>query len=96
MTEKSGALKNIIFFYCVQTMDKEIITVGDIEVVKHKFYHRRNLILLEDVDIKKNCRCLVWCLQMKKNINISLVTKIVIIMTISYNASKDECLCKTL
>ena len=32
-------------------MDKEIITFGDIEVEKHKFHHRKNLILMEDKDL---------------------------------------------
>ena len=32
-------------------MDKEIITFGDIEIEKRKFHHRRNLILLDFVDI---------------------------------------------
>lgn len=33
-------------------MGKEIITFVDIEV-ENKFHHRKNVILLEDVDIKK-------------------------------------------
>ena len=32
-------------------MSKEIIANGDIETEKHKSYHCKNLILLEDVDI---------------------------------------------
>ena len=35
-------------------MGTEIITFGDIEVEKHKLHHRKNLILLKDVDIKNN------------------------------------------
>ena len=31
-------------------MDKEIITFGDIEIIKRKFHHRKNQILLEYVD----------------------------------------------
>ena len=34
-------------------MGKEIIMFGDIEIEKRKFYHRKNLILLNDVDIEK-------------------------------------------
>ena len=34
-------------------MGKEIKTFGDIEVEKHKFHHRKNLVSLKDVDIKK-------------------------------------------
>ena len=33
-------------------MGTKIITFGDIEVEKHKFHHCKNLILLEDIDIK--------------------------------------------
>ena len=47
-------------------MGEEIITFGDIEVEKHKFHHRKNLILLKDLDIKKY-RYLTWFLQLKKN-----------------------------
>ena len=36
-------------------MGKEIITFGDIEVEKHKFYHCKNLILLEDIKIQVQC-----------------------------------------
>ena len=32
---------------------KKIITFGDIEIEKHKFHHRKNVILLEDIDIEK-------------------------------------------
>ena len=32
-------------------MGKEVITFVGIEVKKHKFHHRKGLILLEDVDI---------------------------------------------
>ena len=32
-------------------MSKEIIAFGNIEIEKRKFYHRKNLILLGDVDI---------------------------------------------
>ena len=35
-------------------MGKKIITYGDIEVEKHQFHHCKNLILLEDVSIKKS------------------------------------------
>ena len=34
-------------------MSKAIIKFGDIKVKKYKFHHRKNLILLEDVEIKK-------------------------------------------
>ena len=34
-------------------MLKEIISFGDTDVTKHKLYHRKSLILLEDVDLKK-------------------------------------------
>ena len=32
-------------------MSKEIIWFSNIEIERHKFYHRKNLVLLEDVDI---------------------------------------------
>ena len=39
--------------------------IGGAEVEKHKFHQRKNLILLEDVDIKKYRR-LIQFLQVKK------------------------------
>ena len=55
-------------------MTKEIITFADIEIEQNKFYHRKNLILLEDVDTYKY-RNLTWFLLVKKNINILLFTE---------------------
>ena len=46
-------------------MTKEIITFADIEIEQNKFYHRKNLILLEDVDTYKY-RNLTWFLLVKK------------------------------
>ena len=34
-------------------MEKEILTFGDIEVEKNKFYHDKSSIFLKDVDIEK-------------------------------------------
>ena len=34
-------------------MDKEILTFGDIEIEKNKFYCNNTLIFLKDVDIEK-------------------------------------------
>ena len=34
-------------------MDKEILTFGDIEIEKNKFYHKKTHIFLENVDIEK-------------------------------------------
>ena len=34
-------------------MDKEILTFGDTDIEKNKFYHRKSPILLKDVCIKK-------------------------------------------
>ena len=34
-------------------MGKEILTIGDIEIEKKKFYHHKSPIFLEDVDIEK-------------------------------------------
>ena len=38
-------------------MGKEIIVCAKIEIKKRKFYHHKNLILLEDVDIDKMQVC---------------------------------------
>ena len=34
-------------------MDKEILTFGNIEIEKNKFYHNKTPIFLKDVDIEK-------------------------------------------
>ena len=34
-------------------MGKEVLTFGDIEIEKNKFYHHKSPILLNDVDIEK-------------------------------------------
>ena len=34
-------------------MNKKSITFGDIEIAKRKFYHHKNVILIDDVDINK-------------------------------------------
>ena len=60
-------------------MNKEIITFGDIEIEKRKFHHRKNLILLEYVDIDSILTSSLVFYGEKKNINILLVTKIMII-----------------
>ena len=55
--------------YCrVRKMDKEIITFGEVE--KRKFHHRKNLILLEYVDIE-NIKVMIFAIKsvivLKKN-----------------------------
>ena len=60
-------------------MNKEIITFGDIEIEKRKFHHRKNLILLEYVDIDSILTSSLVFYGEKKNINILLVTKMMII-----------------
>ena len=60
-------------------MNKEIITFGDIEIEKRKFHHRKNLILLEYVDIDSILTSSLVFHGEKKNINILLVTKMMII-----------------
>ena len=60
-------------------MNKEIITFGDIEIEKRKFHHRKNLILLEYVDIDSMLTSSLVFYGEKKNINILLVTKMMII-----------------
>ena len=59
-------VEHIKIYYHLLKKDKKIIAFGDIKIEKHKVHHRKNLILLEDVDIKKY-RYLVWFLQAKKN-----------------------------
>ena len=34
-------------------IDKEILTFGDIEIEKNKFYHHKSCIFYKDVDIEK-------------------------------------------
>ena len=64
-------------------MTKEIITFADIEIEQNKFYHRKNLILLEDVDTYKY-RNLTWFLLVKKKINILLFTEMRLIKLNDY------------
>ena len=45
--------KTLFFFVAYKRWIKEITTFGDIKLEKHKFHHRKNITLLEDVDIKK-------------------------------------------
>ena len=45
-------------------MGKEIITFADNEIEQKKFYHRKNLVLLEDEDTDKY-RYLTWFLPVK-------------------------------
>ena len=45
-------------------MNKKIITLGDIEIEKRKFRHRKNLILLEGLNTQKY-RYLTWFLWVK-------------------------------
>ena len=51
-------------------MGKEIIVCAKIEIKKRKFYHHKNLILLEDVDIDKMQVCSMVSPSEKKNIYI--------------------------
>ena len=51
---------------------------GDFEIKKRKFHHRKNLILLENVDIEKMQVSYIVFFG-EKNVNILLVTKIMII-----------------
>ena len=64
-------------------MTKEIITFADIEIEQNKFYHRKNLILLEDVDTYKY-RNLTWFLLVKKKKNILLFTEMRLIKLNDY------------
>ena len=51
-------------------MGKEIIVCAKIEIKKRKFYHHKNLILLEDVDIDKMQVCSMVSPSEKKKIYI--------------------------
>ena len=52
-------------------MGKEIIKFGNIKIGKRNFHHRKNLILLEDLDIDNMQVSSIVC-SSKKNINILL------------------------
>ena len=51
LTEKSGTLKSISFFFFIHKNGKE--TFEDIEIEKNGFYHHKTPIFLKDVDIQK-------------------------------------------
>ena len=75
-------------------MGQEILTLGDFEIEKNKFHHHKSRIFLEDVDIEK--------VLVSNNISSDekstlLVTCIMSIkLTITYNAYKNERICKNL
>ena len=52
LTEKSGSLHNIVFFIVHKIWVKKFITLKDNKIEEGKFHYQKNLILLEDVDIK--------------------------------------------
>ena len=52
-------------------MGKEIVKFGNIKIGKRNFHHRKNLILLEDLDIDNMQVSSIVC-SSKKNINILL------------------------
>ena len=62
-------------------MSKEIIANGDIETEKHKSYHCKNLILLEDEDIDI---LVSRFLPMKKIINTLSAKKMIIIIKLNH------------
>ena len=53
MTEKSGTLYNIKKLFSYIKMDKEILTLGNIDIEKNKLYRHKTPIFLGDVDIVK-------------------------------------------
>ena len=53
LTEKSGTLKKKKNLLSHMKMSKEILTFGDIEIEKSKFYRHKTPIFLKDVDIEK-------------------------------------------
>ena len=52
LTEKSGSLHNIVFLIVHKIWVKKFITLEDNKIEEGKFQYQKNLILLEDVDIK--------------------------------------------
>ena len=59
-----------------------------------QIHHRKNLILLEDIDIEK-IRCSSMVSSGEKNRNILLVANSMIRkLTIAHNTSTSKCLCK--
>ena len=77
-------------------MGKEILTFGNIETEKNKFYQDKDPNVLGDVDIKKVLVSKKFLL-LKKTISTLLVTCIMVIkLNITYNAFKNKRLCKKL
>ena len=64
-------------------MGNEIIRFGNIETEKRKFYHRKNLVLLDDIDID-SLQYLVWFLLVKKIMKVLLVTKIIMNLKLNH------------
>ena len=64
-------------------MGKEILTFGDIEIEKNKFYHHKIAIFLGDVDIEKVLVSNKIFL-LKKTINTLLITCTIIIKLSQY------------
>ena len=79
-------------------MGKEIITFGDMEVEeKNKFHHRKNLILLEDVDTKKiQASNMVSSSEKKKKYFIGYKYDDIKIKPLLKMLPKKVCLCKKL
>ena len=53
LTEKNEILLNIKNLFSHMKMGKEILTFGNIEIEKNKFYRHKTPIILGDVDIEK-------------------------------------------
>ena len=64
-------------------MGKEVLTFGDIEIEKNKFYHHKSPTFLEDVDIEK-VSVSKKISSGEKTINTFLVTRIIIITLSHY------------
>ena len=59
----------LLFFYRVSKVGKEIIAFGNIEIKKRKFHHRKNLVLLGDMDIDNILISTMVSSGEKRNIN---------------------------
>ena len=78
-TDKNKTDKNLFSYIKI---DKEILTFGDIETEKNKFYRHKSPVFLKGVDIEKIP--VSNKIQQKKTISTLLVTHIMIIKLSHY------------
>ena len=78
LSNQSRSVQDIYIFYHGQKINKEIITFGDIEIEKRRLHYHKNPILIDSLDIDKILIPSKVSSGEKKNINILLVTKMMI------------------